>query len=105
MPRRSASPARGPARGLTRAPGHEKPRPAGAAWPVEGALFPPLDAAAQKALALLPQALERVWPLNGAHRRSLPEDIAALSRALTAERADLRRPYWSRPAFVSAYLD
>lgn len=83
-------------------PGRE-PGPA-AAWPVEAALFPPLDAAAQRALALLPQALERVWPLTGAHRRSLPDDIASLSRALTSERADLRRPYWSRPAFVSAYL-
>lgn len=73
-------------------------------WPVTGTLFPPLDAAAQAALARLPEALERVRPLSGAHRRSLPEDIAALSRALTAERAELRRPYWSRPAFVSAYL-
>lgn len=73
-------------------------------WPVTGTLFPPLDAAAQAALARLPEALKRVRPLSGTHRRSLPEDIAALSRALTAERAELRRPYWSRPAFVSAYL-
>lgn len=78
--------------------------PSASPWPVTGALFPPLDAAAQAALARLPEALERVRPLSAAHRRSLPEDIAALSRALTAERAELRRPYWSRPAFVSAYL-
>ncbi|MDE7370798.1 MAG: hypothetical protein K2N07_03475 [Desulfovibrio sp.] len=75
-----------------------------AAWEVTAELFPPLDAAAQAALNRLPEALARVRPLMGAHRRSLPEDIAALSRALTAERAELRRPYWSRPAFVSAYL-
>ena len=75
-----------------------------AAWEVTAELFPPLDAAAQAALNRLPEALARVRPLTAAHRRSLPEDIAALSRALTAERAELRRPYWSRPAFVSAYL-
>lgn len=79
-------------------------RPSASPWPVTGTLFPPLDAAAQAALARLPEALERVRPLSAAHRRSLPEDIADLSRALTAERAELRRPYWSRPAFVSAYL-
>ena len=73
-------------------------------WTAVAELFPPLDAGAQAALARLPEALGRVRPLSAAHRRSLPEDIAALSRALTAERADLRRPYWSRPAFVSAYL-
>lgn len=85
-------------------PEHHAGRPAASPWPVTGTLFPPLDGAAQAALARLPEALERVRPLSGAHRRSLPEDIAALSRALTAERAELRRPYWSRPAFVSAYL-
>ncbi|WP_300858242.1 small ribosomal subunit Rsm22 family protein [uncultured Desulfovibrio sp.] len=128
MPRRSAPPAaaapssaaaaperkRGPAVPPPRRPrgtgrggggtGHHAGRPVAAPWPVTGMLFPPLDAAAQTALARLPEALERVRPLSAAHRRSLPEDIAALSRALTAERAELRRPYWSRPAFVSAYL-
>lgn len=84
-------------------PEHEA-SPASATWSVKSSLFPPLDAAAQAALARLPQALEHVRPLSGAHRRSLPEDIAALSHALTAARAELRRPYWSRPAFVSAYL-
>ena len=126
MPRRSAPPAaaapssaaaaparkRGPAVPPPRRPrgtgrggggtGHHAGRPVAAPWPVTGMLFPPLDAAAQTALARLPEALERVRPLSAAHRRSLPEDIAALSRALTAERAELRRPYWSRPAFVSA---
>lgn len=85
-------------------PGRHGGRPSASPWPVTGTLFPPLDAAVQAALARLPEALERVRPLSAAHRRSLPEDIAALSRALTAERAELRRPYWSRPAFVSAYL-
>lgn len=81
-----------------------RPGPISSPWRVAGELLPPLPAEAQTALARLPEALARVRPLSGAHRRSLPEDIASLSRALTAERAELRRPYWSRPAFVSAYV-
>ena len=38
------------------------------------------------------------------HRRTLPDDIAHLSRLLTTERAGLDRPYWSSPASISAYL-
>ena len=78
--------------------------PNAAQWQTAGELLPPLDAEAQAALAQLPLALERVRPLSGAHRRSLAEDIAALSRVLTSDRAELKRPYWSRPDFVSAYL-
>lgn len=55
-------------------------------------------------MALLPEALHRVRPLNTPQRRALPEDAAALSCLLTSGRGDLRRPYWSSPAFVSAYL-
>ena len=118
MARRSASAAsatgkapRPPRRGEKT--GASRPRPQGQErqphrpapdWQVAAELFPSLDAAAQAALARLPEALARVRPLSAAHRRTLPEDIAELSRALTAERAELRRPYWSRPAFVSAYL-
>ncbi|MBD5647423.1 MAG: hypothetical protein HDQ89_07315 [Desulfovibrio sp.] len=116
MARRSASatsgagkasrpPRRGERPGEVRPLGPERqPRSTAPDWQVEAELFPPLDAAAQAALARLPEALARVRPLSAAHRRTLPEDIAELSRALTAERAELRRPYWSRPAFVSAYL-
>lgn len=92
-------------RQTTHGPTHQPPTGnSRAAWPVESELFPPLDAAAQAALARLPEALARVWPLSAAHRRSLPGDVAALSRLLTETRAGLRRPYWSRPQFVSAYL-
>lgn len=59
---------------------------------------------ASKALEILPQALEKVWPLKRAHRVSLPDDIAELSTMLTSERSMLRHGYWSRPRFVSAYL-
>lgn len=67
-------------------------------------LFPPLSAQTVKALELLPEALARVRPLKRAHKRSLPEDVAALSRLLTVERRERQLPYWSSPAFVSAYL-
>lgn len=75
-----------------------------AGWQKNQELFPPLDAQAQGELARLSLALERVRPLKGAHRRSLPDDIVALSCALTCERSELKRSYWSKPAFVSAYL-
>lgn len=115
MPRRIASPSASPksrVRGKKPSPAAPRaPRPARAAagrfpspWPQAQALFPPLHADARRALERLPEALHEVWPLNAAHRRSLPEDVAALSRLLTIERRDLRRPYWSSPAFVSAYL-
>ncbi|MDR3358666.1 MAG: small ribosomal subunit Rsm22 family protein [Desulfovibrio sp.] len=71
---------------------------------VSSPLFSPLPPAARRVFALLPEALERVRPLNAAQRRALPEDAAELSRLLTVERAALRRSYWLSPAFVSAYL-
>lgn len=83
------------------------PRPAiahGNSWKGAMPLFPPLTEEARVILDQLPNVLARVWPLSAAHRRSLPDDIARLSRLLTTERAALDRPYWSSPAFVSAYL-
>ena len=74
------------------------------AWPAAKALFPPLTAEALRILDMLPEALAKVWPLNSAHRRTLPDDVAQLSRLLTTERAGLDRPYWSSPASISAYL-
>lgn len=104
MPRRAAS--------LPASPGFRAPRPAretGSRSPTPprartAALFSPPDADARQALECLPEALREIWPLNAARRRSLPGDVAALSRLLTAERRNLRRTYWSSPAFVSAYL-
>ncbi|MDO5484509.1 MAG: small ribosomal subunit Rsm22 family protein [Desulfovibrionaceae bacterium] len=95
-PTRPARPAKGP--GLRSAVS----RPA--VWPGGEPLFPPLNADFAQALECLPEVLAHVWPLSAAHRRSLPADVAALSRLLTVERRELRRPYWSSPAFVSAYL-
>ena len=83
------------------------PRPAiahGNSWKGAMPLFPPLTEEARVILDQLPEVLARVWPLSAAHRRSLPDDIARLSRLLTTERAALDRPYWGTPAFVSAYM-
>lgn len=96
-----------PGRGLRDAREIRAPRRDGAygtAWQGAEALFPPLMEEARHILEQLPQALSRVWPLSKAHRRTLPDDVARLSRLLTTERAALDRPYWSSPAFVSAYL-
>ena len=73
-------------------------------WNREGALFAPLPRDAGLFMDVLPSALAAVRPLSGARRDSLPEDVFALSRILTAERGGLSRSYWIRPAFVSAYL-
>lgn len=73
-------------------------------WVGATPLFPPLMPFAARALEILPRALASVWPLNKAHRASLPDDIAELSSLLTQERSRLRQSYWNRPNFVSAYL-
>lgn len=73
-------------------------------WQPESVLFPPLPEKSQQAIELLPTALERVWPLSKQRLRQLPSDIRDLSRILTSKRAGLRQNYWSRPAFISAYL-
>jgi len=73
-------------------------------WPTPEPLFSPLPPDLLQALHRLPEVLAEVWPLNTAHRRSLPGDVAALSRLLTVERRELHRPYWATPASVSAYL-
>ena len=88
----------------TFAPSGQRQLPAASAWPAARALFPPMSAETMRILDMLPEALAKVWPLNTAHRRSLPDDVADLSRLLTTERAGLARPYWSSPASISAYL-
>ena len=75
-----------------------------AAWPAGEALFPPLTEAVCRELEGFIKVLHAVRPLSAAHRRFLPDDVAALSRILTSERTNLAHPYWSRPGFISAYL-
>lgn len=71
-------------------------------WKAVSELFPPLPKGFQ--INALPEALQKVWPLNARRQRALSGDINDLSRLLTCERGDLRGPYWNRPGYVSAYL-
>lgn len=73
-------------------------------WSLLSALLPGPDAALRDGLDMLGAALARVRPLAPAHARSLPQDVAELSRLLTVERAHLHQPYWASPALTSAYL-
>ncbi|MBE6441962.1 MAG: hypothetical protein E7022_06465 [Desulfovibrio desulfuricans] len=107
MPFRTFSPVASPSRGSRSdgfTPVSGSSRAADTAWPGAEPLFPPLTDEARALLERLPEALRAVRPLKAAHRRSLPEDVAALSRLLTTERAGLVKPYWGSPAAVSAYL-
>lgn len=73
-------------------------------WKASATLLPPLAKSAYKLIDALPEALEKVWPLSRAHRRDLPRDIKDLSAMLTCQRSQLRHNYWSKPAWISAYL-
>lgn len=57
-----------------------------------------------KALEILPESLNVAMPLKRGHRSDLPDAVRELSNLLTTERAEMARPYWSSPRFVSAYL-
>lgn len=57
-----------------------------------------------KALEILPESLNVAMPLKRGHRADLPDAVRELSNLLTTERAEMARPYWSSPRFVSAYL-
>ena len=64
----------------------------------------PLTAVRKESFALLHTALNAVLPLKKSHREALPRNIIELSRLLTVNRADLRSPYWAKPALTSAYV-
>lgn len=68
--------------------------------------FSSLSDWAKVALELLPDALQKVWPLSTRHRRCLPDDIRRLSALLTTGRHELASgfSYWSDSGFTSAYL-
>ncbi len=91
------------------APGRGAPRAAERA-PLAGAkdrrpLFPPLSRGLCRDMeGMLARALDRACPLKQAHRRDLPANILQLSRLLTVDRAEMRRPYWASPALSGAYV-
>lgn len=88
----------------TRTEGRRREASARTRWQASSLLLPEPDAALRQGLDLLGAALARVRPLTAAHARQLPQDVAALSRLLTVERAQLHHPYWASPALTSAYL-
>lgn len=73
-------------------------------WPILFELIPPLPEHAKTILENLPLFLEEVWPLKGKHRRQLYRDIRDLSGILTSHRAEMKRSYWLKPGFISAYM-
>ncbi len=79
-------------------------QPAFSPWREQDRLLPLPDRRMAAELDQLGAALARVRPLGAVHARSLPEDVARLSRLLTVERAGLHQPYWASPALTSAYL-
>lgn len=87
-----------------RSAGKPKPSVKTTQWRGFSPLFPELSKGQIEILNLLPAALKEVRPMNPQKLRQLPDHIAELSTILTRERAALRVPYWSRPAFLSAYL-
>lgn len=73
-------------------------------WQCSSRLFSEPGEDFQKALDLLPKALEKVWRVPASKKKYLPNDIADLSRLLTRGRSELNIPYWHKAANLSAYL-
>jgi hypothetical protein len=67
-------------------------------------LFHPLPDETRRTLDRLPELIDSVFPLPGRYRRSLPNDVAELSRLLTYGREDRGGSYLGKPALLSAYL-
>lgn len=68
-------------------------------------LFNEPDEAIRHALREYRTVIRAAWPVTGKHRKTLGRDVAALSAALTGERADALTPdYMARPENISAYL-
>lgn len=93
-----------PFRDAPRPQGRESHSPSFQPWRGVQPLLPALSSEARQLLNALAQALPAVRPLKAAHRKSLPRDIADLSRLLTVDRAELHHPYWGSPGLASAYM-
>lgn len=57
-----------------------------------------------KNLDFIPSIIDKTFPVPGRFRKTLPSDIAELSRLLTNNRGARSLSYLSRPNFLSAYL-
>jgi hypothetical protein len=80
-------------------PGRDSP-PQG----VRGELFSGLDGPARGDLEALPSLIEKVFPVPARFRRTLPSDVAELSRLLTSARGERTLAYLNQPPLLSAYL-
>ena len=67
-------------------------------------LFTPLSAESRTVLDRIPNLFNKVFPVPGRFSAALPDDVAELSRLLTAGRADRGVSYLGKPALLSAYL-
>ena len=63
-----------------------------------------LTAETQKILGSVPSIIDKTCPIPGRFRRTVPSNVAELSRLLTAGRGDRSLSYLNRPNFLSAYL-
>ena len=68
-------------------------------------VFSKPDPAGLAQLERLPEILEEAFPMSGADKRHLPQNVALLSETLTSRRGRLAdRSYWTSPALSGAYL-
>ena len=81
------------------------PGPAATARGLPAPVFSRPDPAALAQLERLPEILAEVFPMSGADKRHLPQNVALLSETLTSRRGRLAdRSYWTSPALTGAYL-
>jgi hypothetical protein len=71
---------------------------------VRGELFPGLNGQARGDLEALSTLIERAFPVPARFRRTLPSDVAELSRLLTSARGERTLAYLNQPPLLSAYL-
>ncbi|MGE4290901.1 MAG: small ribosomal subunit Rsm22 family protein [Desulfovibrio sp.] len=67
-------------------------------------LFPKPNETVTAHLAVFGRALDKIHPLKGKHRETLPYGIRDLSRMLTEERGEINSDYMGHPASRTAYL-
>ena len=67
-------------------------------------LFLPLEQHTRSLLDDIPALIEKTFPLPARFRRTLPADVAELSRLLTSGRGERGLSYPGQPRFLSAYL-
>ncbi|MDR2194062.1 MAG: small ribosomal subunit Rsm22 family protein [Treponema sp.] len=67
-------------------------------------LFHPLSADVRARIDAFPPLIDKVFPLPGQFRHTVPNDIIELSRLLTGNKGSRTLSYLGKPALLSAYL-